>query len=100
MNVIWLVAAGALLLAGPLPGLLLAARGDAPARLIGLLFAGTTTVMVLLAVAMAGGQSSYLIVPLVLAILLPAGTLVFTRLLRQRGRRPGGGTGAGDGPRS
>lgn len=87
----WDVAATVLLICGPVPGLYLAARGTPTARLVGLQLAGVTAVMILMALALADGQSSYLIVPLVLAILLVTGTLVFTRVVRQHGPRGGGG---------
>lgn len=87
MSVLWLTAVGVLIVIGLGPALVLASRGTALARLVGLQFAGVVAVMALLAMAMADSQSSYLIVPLVLAILLVTGTLVFTRLIRQRGQR-------------
>lgn len=96
MSVLWWSAVGVLIVAGVLPGLVLAARGEAVARLVGLQLAGVTTVMILVAVSVGDGQSSYLIVPLVLAILLTTGTLVFTRLIRQREQR----IADRDGPRS
>ncbi|MFC4242930.1 hypothetical protein ACFOYW_06070 [Gryllotalpicola reticulitermitis] len=87
MTAMWDLAAGVLILSGVLPGLYLAARGTAAARLVGLQLASVTTALVLSALAIAEKQTSYLIVPLALSILLVTGTLVFTRLLRQRGQR-------------
>jgi multicomponent Na+:H+ antiporter subunit F len=87
MTGLWLAAVAVLLVCGPLCGLYIAARGTALARLVGLQLAGVTTVMILVAMSLADAQTSYLIVPLALAILLVTGTLVFTRLLRQHGQR-------------
>jgi multisubunit Na+/H+ antiporter MnhF subunit len=87
VSLVWEVAIGVLIVAGPLVGLVLAARGEAVGRLVGLQLAGVTTVMILIAVSVGDGQTSYLIVPLTLAVLLTTGTLVFTRLIRQRSQR-------------
>lgn len=80
----WLLAAMALLVVGLGAGLLLSARGDAVDRLVGLELTGAVGVLALLLIAHGVGQSAYLIVPLVLAVLAVAGTLVFTRLLGPR----------------
>ena len=77
----WLLGAMGLIAGGLAPALWLAARGDPVRRLVGLELASAVTVLVLLLLSQAAGQSSYLIVPLVLALLSFAGTLVFTRLL-------------------
>lgn len=77
----WVVAAGALLVGGLVPAMILASRGPAAHRLLGLELAGATGIIVLMVLCQAMNQSSYLIVPLVLALLSFAGTLVFTRLL-------------------
>lgn len=77
----WVVAAGALLVGGLVPAMILAGRGPAAHRLLGLELAGATGIIVLMVLCQAMNQSSYLIVPLVLALLSFAGTLVFTRLL-------------------
>lgn len=79
----WLLFAGVLCVAGLGPALVAAAHGRALHRLTGLQFAGPVTVLVLVAVATAAGQPSYLIVPLALAVLTFAGTLVYTRLLSE-----------------
>ena len=63
------------------PGLLLGARGTAVSRLIGLELLGVSAIMAMVALSAAVNQSSYLIVPLVLAVLTATGTLVYTRLL-------------------
>lgn len=81
---IWLVAAGALMIGGLGPAMSLAYRDTAPHRVVGLALAGTMGTIVLLVLCQAFGQSAYLIVPLVLALLSFAGTLVFTRLLAAR----------------
>ena len=78
---IWVIAAAALMIAGLGPTMLLAFRGPAAHRVLGLELAGTVGTLVLLVLSQAFDQSSYLILPLVLALLSFAGTLVFTRLL-------------------
>ncbi|MEV4317054.1 MrpF/PhaF family protein [Actinocrispum sp. NPDC049592] len=77
----WEVAAFVLVIGGIVPALILACRGDAVHRLVGLELASSVGVLVMLVMIQATGQPSYLIVPLVLALLGFAGTLVFTRLL-------------------
>jgi multicomponent Na+:H+ antiporter subunit F len=79
----WLVFSGVLAVAGLGAGLWVGARGTAVSRLTGLQFAGGVTVLLLVALSVVTGQSSYLIVPLVLVLLAYAGTLVFTRLLAE-----------------
>lgn len=81
---LWLLAAVVLLVGGTGPALLLSCRGDAVERLVGLELAGAIGVLVMLVLAHAVGESGYLIVPLILAVLSVAGTLVFTRLLGPR----------------
>ncbi|MCE0766757.1 monovalent cation/H+ antiporter complex subunit F [Pseudonocardia kujensis] len=80
--IVWYVCGLALLVGGLLPAAGLAARGGPVERLVGLELAAAVTALLLLVLAQAGGQSSLLIVPLVLVVLSVAGTLVFTRLLR------------------
>jgi multicomponent Na+:H+ antiporter subunit F len=80
----WLLFCGVLLVAGLGTSLYLGARGDAPARLLGVQLAGTAAVLLFIALSVVAAQPSYLIVPLVLALLSYAGTLVFTRLLARR----------------
>lgn len=70
-----------LLAGGLVPAMFLASRGDEFDRLIGVLLAAPVAVLVLLVLAVASGQSSYLIVPFVTVVASFAGTLVFTRLL-------------------
>jgi multicomponent Na+:H+ antiporter subunit F len=81
---IWLLAAGTLMVGGLIPAMVLAYRGSAAQRLLGLELACAVGVIVMLLLCQAFNQSSYLIVPLVLALLSFAGTLVFTRLLGPR----------------
>jgi len=78
------VCAGVLLLAGVAPAAALASRGTTEDRLIGLELVSSATVLFMLVLTQAIGQSFYLSVPLVLAPLSFAGTLVFTRLLGRR----------------
>ncbi|HKN98119.1 MAG TPA: monovalent cation/H+ antiporter complex subunit F [Pseudonocardiaceae bacterium] len=78
---IWLIAAGVLLVGGVLPAGVIASRGSAPHRLVGMELASVTGALLMLALCQAFDQSSYLIVPLALALLSFVGTLVFTRLL-------------------
>lgn len=78
---LWAAVALALLVVGVAPGLLLCARGTAIARLVGLELLGVSAVLAMIALSAAVNQSSYLIVPLVLAVLTATGTFVYTRLL-------------------
>lgn len=78
---IWPLAAGVLLVGGLIPAMIIAYRDRAERRLVGLELASATGTLVMLLLCQAFNQSSYLIVPLVLALLSFAGTLVFTRLL-------------------
>lgn len=80
----WLAACAVLILGGMLPALWVGARGDGIRRLVGLQLSGVIAVLVLMAFARAESQPGYLIVPLVLAAVSVAGTLVFTRLLGPR----------------
>ncbi|MBT1003603.1 hypothetical protein KIH31_13425 [Paenarthrobacter sp. DKR-5] len=82
-SAVWLAATLALLVVAVAPGLLLALRGSSIQRLVGLQLLSACGVMVLTGLSAAVGQSSYLIVPLVLAVLASTGTLVFTRLLKR-----------------
>ncbi|HEY4022857.1 MAG TPA: monovalent cation/H+ antiporter complex subunit F [Pseudonocardiaceae bacterium] len=77
----WVIAAAALMIGGFGPAMVLAGRGPAAHRLLGLELAGAVGVIVLMVLCQAMKQPSYLIVPLVLVLLSFAGTLVFTRLL-------------------
>jgi multisubunit Na+/H+ antiporter MnhF subunit len=81
---VWMIAAGALMIGGLIPALLLAYRGPATQRLVGLELTGAVGTVLMVVLCQAFNQSSYLIVPLVLAMLSFAGTLVFTRLLGAR----------------
>jgi multisubunit Na+/H+ antiporter MnhF subunit len=81
VTTVWLIAAGVLLAGGMVPAGVLAGRGTAPRRLVGLELASVDATLLMVVVCQALGQSGYLIVPLVLALLSFVGTLVFTRLL-------------------
>jgi multisubunit Na+/H+ antiporter MnhF subunit len=81
---VWYAAALALMLGGIAPAFLLGSRGSPVDRLVGLELVSSTTVLTMLVLTQAFGQPSYLIVPLVLAVLALTGTLVFTRLLGPR----------------
>ena len=78
---IWLAAVLVLVVVGLLPAIYRVATGTGPQRLVGLQFASVAGLMIVIALSMAVGQSSYLIVAVVLALLSAAGLLVFTRLL-------------------
>lgn len=78
---IWLVAVLVIAVAGLLPGLHRGAMGTGIQRLVGLQLTAAAALMIIIALSMAAGQSSYLIVAVVLALLSAAGLLVFTRLL-------------------
>jgi multicomponent Na+:H+ antiporter subunit F len=80
----WTLVSGVLLVVAAGPGLLLAARGEALVRLAGLQLVTACVVLLFVALSIASGQSSLLIVPIVTVLLSFAGTLVFTRLLRTR----------------
>lgn len=77
----WLFGAIALLGGGFVPALWMAARGTSPRRLVGLQFASVSAILVLVLLAKLDGRTSYLIVPLALAVASFPGSLVFTRLL-------------------
>ena len=82
----YLICAAVLIIGGIGPALLLSARGDATDRLVGLELTSSIVVLTMVVLAQVTQLSYYLAVPLVLAPLSFAGTLVFTRLL---GRRAG-----------
>ncbi|GLY70098.1 monovalent cation/H+ antiporter complex subunit F [Amycolatopsis taiwanensis] len=77
----WLWAAGALMLGGLVPAVIASSRGPAPHRLVGLQLSSSLSVLLLVLLSMGVGQSSYLVLPLVVVVLSFAGTLVYTRLL-------------------
>jgi multisubunit Na+/H+ antiporter MnhF subunit len=80
----WYVAAFVLMVGGIAPALVIGARGGPIDRLVGLELVSSVTVLTMLVLAQAFAQPSYLVVPLVLAVLAITGTLVFTRLLGPR----------------
>ncbi|WP_246281505.1 monovalent cation/H+ antiporter complex subunit F [Fodinicola acaciae] len=79
----WLVAA-AILMVATMAALWLACTGSATQRVVGLQLSSCLLVLALLLLAQGFQQPPYLIVPLTLAVLSFAGTLVFNRLLRSR----------------
>lgn len=81
---VWYVASLMLLIGGLVPATLLGARGGPTDRLVGLILTGAIAILAMLTLSQAYSQSSYLIVPFVLAVLSVAGILVFTRLLGPR----------------
>lgn len=83
---IWLVAVVVIAVVGLLPAIYRAAAGTAAQRLLGLQFVSVAGLMMIIALSMTAGQSSYLIVAVVLALLSAAGLLVFTRLLAPESR--------------
>lgn len=73
-----------LLVLGLAPVAVVASRGEPTDRLVGLQLASVVAVLALELFAFVGPGRSYdLILPLVLAVLSAAGTLVFTRLLAE-----------------
>lgn len=80
----WVLGSFVLMAGGLGPAGWLAVRGDPVRRLIGVCLAGPVVTLTLVLLAHAVGQASYLVVPLALAPLAFAGTLVFTRLLGPR----------------
>ena len=89
----------ALLVGALLPAIVIASRGDAGGRLIGLqLIACAATACLILLSQVGPGQSYDLVLPLVLVPLSFAGTLVFTRLLApgEDGQRSEAPEGEGD----
>ncbi|RAG80567.1 hypothetical protein DN069_37405 [Streptacidiphilus pinicola] len=82
----WTLAAALLIVLGIGPCIAVAGRGDPLQRLVGASLASAVLVRVLLLLAQGFGRSSYVDVALVLAVLAPAGTLAFTRLLGEDAR--------------
>jgi multicomponent Na+:H+ antiporter subunit F len=76
----------ALLVGGLGPVLIMGALGTALNRLVALEIGGAVITLFLLVFVEVSGQTYELIVPLVLAPLAFAGTLVFTRLLKDNDR--------------
>jgi len=70
--------------AGLPPSLWMATQGEALERLVGMELAGVEIILSMLVFSAVVEQPSYLIVPMVAAVLAFAGTLVFTRLLAPR----------------
>lgn len=80
----WYLAAVILLLGSMAPAFLLSARRGPTDRLVGVSLGGSVAVLVGLLLSQAYEESSYLIVPFVLAVLALTGVLVYTRLLGPR----------------
>lgn len=80
----WIFGAAALMVGGFVPALWLASRGRPEMRLVGLEFAAVVTILILMLLTRQYGRSSYLIVPLALAVASLPGSLVFARLLVPR----------------
>lgn len=80
----WLLGSVVLLIGGMAPAGWMAARGTAAERLVGLELGSVVATLELMLFAQAEKDSLYLIVPLVLALMSFAGTLVYTRLLAPR----------------
>lgn len=76
-----------LLIGGLGPVVLIGTRGEATGRLVALEMGSTIVTLLFLIFVQVSGQSSELILPLVLVPLSFAGALVFTRLLAQQGRK-------------
>jgi multisubunit Na+/H+ antiporter MnhF subunit len=87
----WLWAACVLLPCGMGPCAWRACRGEAAQRLAGMALGSVVATAFFLVAARGLHRTSYTDVALVLAVLSPAGTLVFARCLA-------GGTGTGSGP--
>lgn len=80
----WLAGTVVLALGGLIPAGWLASRGDPVNRLVGVELGSTVVALALMLFAQYMNQSQYLVVPLVLAVVSFAGTLVYTRLLPPR----------------
>ncbi len=77
----WLIAAAVLMVGGLAPCLWATSHGPPQRRLIGLDLASTVTCLVLLLLSQGYGRSSYVDLALVLALIAPAGSLVFARFV-------------------
>lgn len=81
---LWLLGSVVLLVGGLGPACWLASHGSPVNRLVGLELGSSVAALELMLFAQAFRESQYLIVPLVLAVVSFAGTLVYTRLLSPR----------------
>lgn len=77
----WSCAASVLIALGLAPCAGAVLRGPAPHRLAGASLASVLTTVLFMLLAQGFGRASYTDLALVLAVLGPVGTLVFTRLL-------------------
>jgi multisubunit Na+/H+ antiporter MnhF subunit len=82
---VWLAAAGALLV-GLVPCGLVALRAPIADAVVALELAGTVTTLALVALSMGAGRSSYLVLPMVLAIMTIVGGLLIVRVTGDRWR--------------
>lgn len=82
----WLQAAAVLLTVGLPPCAWVVCRATPQERVTGLNLAATLTTVLFLLLAQGYGRTDYQDLALVLAVVGPAGTLVFSRLLGPRGR--------------
>jgi multisubunit Na+/H+ antiporter MnhF subunit len=80
----WVFGSIALIVGGFVPALWLSSRGKPEMRLVGLEFAAVVTILILTLLAKQYGRTSFLIVPLALAVASFPGSLVFARLLVPR----------------
>jgi multisubunit Na+/H+ antiporter MnhF subunit len=80
----WIFGSIALIVGGFVPALWLSSRGKPEMRLVGLEFAAVVTILILTLLAKQYGRTSFLIVPLALAVASFPGSLVFARLLVPR----------------
>jgi multisubunit Na+/H+ antiporter MnhF subunit len=80
----WIFGSTALIVGGFVPALWLSSRGKPEMRLVGLEFAAVVTILILTLLAKQYGRTSFLIVPLALAVASFPGSLVFARLLVPR----------------
>lgn len=76
-----------LLVGGLGPVVLMGSRGEATGRLVALEMGSAIVVLLFLLFVQVSGQTYELILPLVLVLVSFAGSLVFTRLLSQQGRK-------------
>ena len=95
----WLISASVLLAAGMGPCLWRACRGDPAQRLLGVTLGSAVAVAASLLISRGVERTSYVDVALVLAVLSPAGTLVFCRCLAG-GTRPETGDARADSGRT
>jgi len=94
----WLWAALVLLVGALTPCLVVTFRGSPMERLTGMTLAATVLTVLFLLLSQGFSRTSYQDLALVLAVLAPTGTLVFTRLLSPASSGEGGDGDGGDAP--